>query len=145
MELHESIPEDDGNYSCIVTNPFGSISRHFIVEVQPRTVAEKPIIEPKKPGNFTVLVGSNLTMDCPVINEESYDPSVMTWSKTHWGQEGYDEPYYEGTNKTKFDQVQHCSSDGGQCFSVYNDSFSVPDAKKFVMTFLTLNDSAEYW
>ena len=80
-----------------------------------------------------------------MINEESYDPPVMTWTKTHKGQEDYEEPFYEGTNRTKFDQVQHCDSDGRACFSVYRNFFTVPDAKIFELTFLTLNDTGQYW
>ena len=66
MELEESIPADEGNYSCVVTNQYGEIFRNFRVDVQARSVAQAPKIDTSSPGNFTMLVGQNLTLNCPI-------------------------------------------------------------------------------
>jgi hypothetical protein len=79
LKAENSLPEDSGNYSCMASNKLGTITREFIVGIETRSVAQKPVVEKGKPGNHTVLVGSDLTLSCPVVNIDSWDPPEVKW------------------------------------------------------------------
>ena len=145
MILEESIPADEGNYSCHVTNQYGKISRQFIVYVQPRSVAQPPKIDTSSPGNFTVLVGQNLTLNCPIVNWDPLDPSPMAWFRVHPGQE-YAETFKYANGSEKFDVLQNCSSDGRMCLDPLGKiTHWVPDPQAYYFPKLALNDTAMYW
>ena len=144
MELEESIPPDEGNYSCLVTNQFGQIFRQFRVDVQARSVAQPPKIDTSSPGNFTVLVGQNLTLNCPIVNWDPLDPTEMAWLRVHQGQEhAQSVKYANGSNN--FDLLQKCSSDGGMCLDPSgNWTRWVPDPQAYYFPKLALNDTGMY-
>ena len=145
MILEESIPADEGNYSCHVTNQYGKISRQFIVYVQPRSVAQPPKIDTSSPGNFTVLVGQNLTLNCPIVNWDPLDPSPMAWFRVHPGQE-YAETFKYANGSEKFDVLQNCSSDGRMCLDPLGKiTHWVPDPQAYYFPKLAMNDTAMYW
>ena len=145
MELEESIPADEGDYRCVVTNKYGEISRNFTVYVQPRTIAQKPKIDTSSPGNYTVLVGQNLTLECPIVNWDPIDPAEMAWFRVHPGQEHVHEMQYPN-GSARVDVLQKCSSDGRMCLdSSGNWTHWVPNPQAYYFPELALNDTAMYW
>lgn len=141
--MEESVPSDNGNYSCIATNIYGSIQRDFTVEVRPRTVAQKPIIDKHYPGNFTVLEGSSVTMECPIINFDTFDPPEIAWLRVH--------PEFAGTldwiknASVNADLLQKCSP-GGYCYNPETEEFDVDIENPFVyyLDNLTIANSTSY-
>ena len=75
------MPSDNGNYSCLVSNHLGRVQRFFKVMISPRLVAQKPQIDDNFPGNKTLALGSEVTMECPIILNDSFDPAEMWWFK----------------------------------------------------------------
>ena len=49
--------------------------------ISPRLVAQKPQIDDNFPGNKTLALGSEVTMECPIILNDSFDPAEMWWFK----------------------------------------------------------------
>ncbi|ESO07890.1 hypothetical protein HELRODRAFT_75167 [Helobdella robusta] len=58
---------DDGNYTCVVSNEFGSIQSWKTLDVIIRY--NSPPIILKGPRNTTVQVGSNVTLPCDVLSD----------------------------------------------------------------------------
>ncbi|XP_064601371.1 fibroblast growth factor receptor 2-like [Liolophura sinensis] len=64
--LPDVIPEDNGNYTCVVQNIHGRIQHSFTVEVIPR-LPTAPILE--GPRNQTVYVGEMALFECHVTSD----------------------------------------------------------------------------
>ncbi|XP_070562163.1 fibroblast growth factor receptor 2-like [Ptychodera flava] len=62
--LHDLELSDSGNYTCIVTNQYGSIDATYELDVR---IAQKPILNPAKPENTTVIVGNTAIFQCEVV------------------------------------------------------------------------------
>ena len=115
LKMEESTPSDSGNFSCIAENTVGKIERFFKVEIEPRIVAQRPVIDENSPGNHTVLVNTDLILECPIINVDSFDPPEMFWIRLHPGT--FEDKEWEYPNKTpKFDVLQKCSA-RGNCYN----------------------------
>lgn len=70
---------DVANYTCIVSNEFGSINWTYFLKVIPR-IPHQPIII-NGPVNVTSFVGNNVTIPCKMVSDPMY---VLGWSKSHF-------------------------------------------------------------
>jgi hypothetical protein len=68
--------EDEGVYTCTVSNSVGSVSHNITVRAERRVVAGPPEIQVNMPGNHSVTVGTNLTLQCRLTVPES---SSVRW------------------------------------------------------------------
>ncbi|XP_071946724.1 fibroblast growth factor receptor 2-like isoform X2 [Antedon mediterranea] len=69
LKLKDALPFDNGNYTCVVKNEFGSINFTFTVIVKER-LTHRPIIKHIKPSeNQTVYVGATVTFKCSVLSD----------------------------------------------------------------------------
>ncbi|CAG9816876.1 unnamed protein product [Phaedon cochleariae] len=66
LTLEDSVPNDKGNYTCVVCNVVGCINFTFNVDVVER-FPTKPYIKEGYPMNLTVLVNTTATFECPQI------------------------------------------------------------------------------
>lgn len=66
LRLEDLVPDDSGNYTCIVCNYLGCINHTFKVDII-ETVRHRPILT-LPPRNTTVLLGSNASMTCEVLS-----------------------------------------------------------------------------
>ncbi|XP_076469664.1 fibroblast growth factor receptor 2-like isoform X2 [Babylonia areolata] len=64
LTIGDLLPDDDGDYTCVLTNPHGSINWTYSVEVMQR-LSHKPIID--GPKNQTVAVGDTATLRCEIV------------------------------------------------------------------------------
>ncbi|XP_072177345.1 fibroblast growth factor receptor-like isoform X2 [Diadema setosum] len=66
LTVRKSIPSDTGEYTCIVSNEYGTIQFTYSVNVRER-LAVKPIMTQMK--NMTAVVGSTATFECRVVSD----------------------------------------------------------------------------
>ncbi|XP_050519178.1 fibroblast growth factor receptor homolog 1 isoform X1 [Diabrotica virgifera virgifera] len=66
LTLEDLVPNDKGNYTCLVCNIIGCINFTFAVDVVER-YPSKPYIKDGYPQNQTVLAYTNITLECPQI------------------------------------------------------------------------------
>nr|KAG5686117.1 hypothetical protein BaRGS_001182 [Batillaria attramentaria] len=64
LTIGDLVPDDQGRYTCVITNQYGSINWTYTVEVIQR-LPHKPIIE--GPKNQTVVIGANATLTCKIV------------------------------------------------------------------------------
>lgn len=89
FRLEDLVPEDSGNYTCVVCNYLGCINRTSKVEIV-ESVKHRPILT-RPPKNTTVLIGGNVTMTCEVLSAahrhlewyHGYHTSLSTVNKTN--------------------------------------------------------------
>ncbi|CAK9808362.1 Fibroblast growth factor receptor homolog 1 [Anthophora quadrimaculata] len=89
FRLEDLVPEDSGNYTCVVCNYLGCINRTSKVEIV-ESVKHRPILT-RPPRNTTVLIGDNVTMTCKVLSDahrhlewyHGYHTSFDTVNKTN--------------------------------------------------------------
>ncbi|KAK2575290.1 hypothetical protein KPH14_008141 [Odynerus spinipes] len=89
LRLEDLVPDDSGNYTCIVCNYLGCINHTFKVDII-ETVRHRPILT-RPPRNTTVLLGSNASMTCEVLSDahrhlewyHGYHTSFDTVNKTN--------------------------------------------------------------
>ncbi|XP_043248037.1 fibroblast growth factor receptor homolog 1-like isoform X2 [Colletes gigas] len=89
FRLEDLVPEDSGNYTCVVCNYLGCINRTTKVEII-ESVKHRPILT-RAPRNMTVLIGGNATMNCEVLSDahrhlewyHGYHTSFDTVNKTN--------------------------------------------------------------
>ncbi len=147
VKMEESMPSDNGNYTCIARNQEGFITRHFIVRIQPRVVAQEPIIQEGYPKNSTNLVGSNVLLECPISIVDASDPPEMTWVKIHRGTEN-DKHWKYPNGTAKIDVIQRCSA-RGKCIDsrtqMLNHDTSEINPRELYLVNLDLEDSTMYW
>ncbi|XP_068675497.1 fibroblast growth factor receptor-like 1 [Montipora foliosa] len=82
LKLKDIVPDDSGDYTCIVTNPYGSINHTYTLNVvaKPRS---KPILRNGLPRNTTAKVGDNTTMTCIVlVSGTRPDFRWLKWDKS---------------------------------------------------------------
>ncbi|XP_074641285.1 fibroblast growth factor receptor 4-like [Tubulanus polymorphus] len=60
---------DNGNYTCVVENQYGSINWTFKLEVVPH-IPRPPMLDENLPKNLTVEVGQNATFRCRVLTSK---------------------------------------------------------------------------
>nr|KAF7397041.1 hypothetical protein H0235_016578 [Vespula pensylvanica] len=68
LRLEDLVPDDSGNYTCIVCNHLGCISYTFKVDIIER-FPHKPYINEDFPKNVTALVNSSVTFKCPIVSD----------------------------------------------------------------------------
>jgi len=142
LKIEESVPTDNGNYSCLVSNRHGQVQRFFTVSITGRRVAQKPEIHEDFPGNFTQVVGSEVSLECPIVVNDSFDPPEMLWIEVHKGQTNKGGlKYSNGTDK--YDVIQKCSA-RGRCENGTGGYYYVEDARKLQLYNLSLSDSSEF-
>nr|XP_031843200.1 fibroblast growth factor receptor homolog 1-like isoform X1 [Nomia melanderi]XP_031843201.1 fibroblast growth factor receptor homolog 1-like isoform X1 [Nomia melanderi] len=89
FRLEDLVPEDSGNYTCVVCNSLGCINWTFKVEIV-ESVKHRPILT-RAPRNTTVLIGSNVTMTCEILSDahrhlewyHGFHTSLDTLNKTN--------------------------------------------------------------
>ncbi|XP_033299941.1 fibroblast growth factor receptor homolog 1-like isoform X2 [Bombus bifarius] len=68
FRLEDLVPEDSGNYTCVVCNELGCINRTSKVEIVER-FPHKPYINVDFPKNVTAAVNSTVTFKCPIVSD----------------------------------------------------------------------------
>ncbi|XP_076651117.1 fibroblast growth factor receptor homolog 1 [Halictus rubicundus] len=89
FRLEDLVPEDSGNYTCLVCNVLGCINRTSKVNVV-ESVKHRPILT-RAPRNTTVEIGHNVTMTCEILSNahrhlewyHGYHTSFDTVNKTN--------------------------------------------------------------
>ncbi|XP_078053623.1 fibroblast growth factor receptor homolog 1 [Augochlora pura] len=89
FRLEDLVPEDSGNYTCVVCNILGCINRTSKVDII-ESVKHRPILT-TAPRNTTVQIGINVTMTCKVLSDahrhlewyHGYHTSFDTVNKTN--------------------------------------------------------------
>jgi len=77
--IEDNRSDDDGLYTCKISNKFGSISHTIKVTSVPRFVAAPPQILDGQPGNHTVVVGANFSLFCKPKIIDSSSPHNIVW------------------------------------------------------------------
>ena len=72
---------NDGNYTCVIRNIFGSINHTISVKSRPRVVAAGPVLHKNQPGNHSQEVGSNVTLLCQLAVNDPGTPYNIKWYK----------------------------------------------------------------
>eukprot|EP00058_Branchiostoma_floridae_P023529 XP_002609019.1 hypothetical protein BRAFLDRAFT_84835 [Branchiostoma floridae] len=62
------VPSDEGFYTCIIQNDYGSINHTYELDVIERSPS-RPILAPGLPQNQTVVVGSTVDFQCKVFSD----------------------------------------------------------------------------
>jgi len=128
--IEDNRKEDDGNYTCIISNNLGTIHHSIMVKSVPRVVAMEPKILTNQPGNHTVVVGGNITLLCQLTVEDELSTHFVGWYK-HYQVDGEWIDPDTGTLA-----VHHLQ-----------DSYSSPppeDDQKLPLTNLTMSDTGWY-
>ncbi|XP_012153433.1 fibroblast growth factor receptor homolog 1 isoform X2 [Megachile rotundata] len=68
FRLEDLVPEDSGNYTCVVCNYLGCINRTSKVDIVER-FPHKPYINEDFPKNVTAVVNSTVTFKCPIVSD----------------------------------------------------------------------------
>ncbi|XP_056304386.1 fibroblast growth factor receptor 3 isoform X2 [Danio aesculapii] len=87
--MESLVPSDNGNYTCLVENEFGSINHTYQLHVV-ESLPQRPIMYPGLPANRTAVVGSDVEFVCKLISDSQ--PHIQ-WIKHIWvngSQEGPD-------------------------------------------------------
>jgi len=79
LTIEDNRSDDDGLYTCKISNKFGSISHTIKVTSVPRFVAAPPQILDGQPGNHTVVVGANFSLFCQPKIIDSSSPHNIVW------------------------------------------------------------------
>ncbi|KAJ8281438.1 hypothetical protein GJAV_G00067690 [Gymnothorax javanicus] len=68
LVMESAVPSDRGNYTCVVQNPYGTITHTYQLDVLERS-PHRPILQAGLPANQTVLVGSDVEFHCKVYSD----------------------------------------------------------------------------
>ena len=79
--IEDNKKEDDGNYTCIISNRFGIVHHSVIVQSVSRVFTMELKIHPNQPGNHAVQVGGELTIWCQLIVEDESSTYFVGWYK----------------------------------------------------------------
>ncbi|XP_031562081.1 fibroblast growth factor receptor 2-like isoform X2 [Actinia tenebrosa] len=66
LKLKEMVPRDNGKYTCVVSNAYGTINHTYTLHVVAKA-RSKPILQRNLPKNTSVALGDNATMTCIVV------------------------------------------------------------------------------
>ncbi|KAM9801230.1 LOW QUALITY PROTEIN: fibroblast growth factor receptor 1b [Neosynchiropus ocellatus] len=83
LTIEAVVPSDGGNYSCVAENQHGSLRRDFLLDVFEGS-ALRPILRTGPHPNRTVLVGSDVDLECWVYSDP---PHHVKWVR-HIGSDG---------------------------------------------------------
>ncbi|XP_032240709.1 fibroblast growth factor receptor-like 1 [Nematostella vectensis] len=65
LRLRDLVPADTGDYTCVVSNPYGQINHTYTLQVVMK-LRTKPILKCDYPKNTTSDIGKNATLACIV-------------------------------------------------------------------------------
>ncbi|XP_054004822.1 fibroblast growth factor receptor homolog 1-like isoform X2 [Hylaeus anthracinus] len=68
FRVEDLVPEDSGNYTCVVCNYLGCINRTTKVEIVER-FPHKPYIKDEFPKNVTALLNSSVNFTCSIVSD----------------------------------------------------------------------------
>ncbi|XP_068745538.1 fibroblast growth factor receptor 2-like isoform X2 [Montipora capricornis] len=80
LKLKDLVLTDSGKYTCIVSNPHGSINHTYTLQVVRGKPQTRPILQSDFPKNVTAEIGSNATMKCIVLHSATLPD--FTWWKS---------------------------------------------------------------
>ncbi|XP_067277730.1 fibroblast growth factor receptor 2 isoform X3 [Pseudorasbora parva] len=66
--MESVVPSDKGNYTCVVTNAYGSINHTYTLDVVERS-PHRPILQAGLPANTSVHVGGDARFVCKVYSD----------------------------------------------------------------------------
>ncbi|XP_071400100.1 fibroblast growth factor receptor 1b isoform X1 [Centroberyx affinis] len=66
--MESVVPSDEGNYTCVVENEYGSLKHTYLLDVVERS-PHRPILQAGLPANRTAVVGSNVEFVCRVFSD----------------------------------------------------------------------------
>ncbi|XP_071150580.1 hemicentin-1-like [Mytilus edulis] len=123
--------EDTGQYICFAVNIIGSGQS----EPTNLTVLGGEIIITASEGNLTILYGSEVTLDCSVKYDNTYDSVHVSWNKSRHGHVTTVEHTNDGNDRIKLSWY---------AMTIPMTSFVVAN---YVLTMksLSFNDSGRYW
>ncbi|XP_061100574.1 fibroblast growth factor receptor 3 isoform X2 [Conger conger] len=68
LVMESAVPSDRGNYTCVVQNPYGTITHTYQLDVLERS-PHRPILQAGLPANQSVMVGSDVEFHCKVYSD----------------------------------------------------------------------------
>ncbi|CAK9299053.1 unnamed protein product [Gordionus sp. m RMFG-2023] len=130
---------DRGNYTCVVSNQYGSISSSFILEVI-EIFPHRPLIIPGNPQNLTVFLGQTAIFNCPLFVDMEV---TIHWMKVYHvnGSDTNDEGIlYSHVVQTSQDQKDPTTliianvtrNDAGQYFCSASNSIGTSEASAWL-------------
>uniref|UniRef100_A0A7N8XRE4 Fibroblast growth factor receptor n=1 Tax=Mastacembelus armatus TaxID=205130 RepID=A0A7N8XRE4_9TELE len=66
--MESVVPSDEGSYTCVVENQYGSINHTYQLDVVERS-PHRPILQAGLPANRTAVVGSDVEFECKVFSD----------------------------------------------------------------------------
>ncbi|XP_015756865.1 PREDICTED: fibroblast growth factor receptor 2-like isoform X2 [Acropora digitifera] len=127
LRLRDVVPDDSGKYTCIVTNPYGSINHTYTLNVvaKPRS---RPFLQSDLPRNTTVKLGDNTTMKCIVLVSGTLPD--FRWLK--WDKNITSQPKMNGTMKANgsnklIDPIHYKTIKDGEYHGVQVEIYNVSD------------------
>jgi len=140
--------EDKGSYTCNVgwRQPSSgrrgnrTITRTYNILVDQVLSATEPLINPKLPGNHTIKIGSDLTLNCGLVRVDANDVVKMSWFK-HWPNDTTFEFQKDGVNL--YDVVQKCRP-VGECTDKEGEPFITNKIWDYKMKNLQARDAGWY-
>ncbi|ELT91660.1 hypothetical protein CAPTEDRAFT_90852 [Capitella teleta] len=91
MQLFDIVLADEGNYTCIVSNPYGEIRWTYVLDLLTSAVHHTPVFD-QVPQNQTVFLGDTVELRCHVISSATHHH--LQWLK-HYEVNG---SYYDSEN-----------------------------------------------
>ncbi|XP_046749782.1 fibroblast growth factor receptor homolog 1-like isoform X1 [Diprion similis] len=88
LNIEDVVPEDGGNYTCILCNSLGCTNYTFKVDIIER-FPHKPYINPGYPKNVTAQLGSLVQFECCIVSD--LEPDIQ-WVKVRGSPEEDREP-----------------------------------------------------
>ena len=120
--------DDNGNYTCVVENEAGKVSRDFVVEVSEAVKREKPRVTAGLPGNRTVVPGDDLELRCDLEVYDPVNPVIIQWMY-HLESESEDVNDETGKAKLKLLLLQDCGIDGTCRLSSNDSKYHIDDGR----------------
>jgi len=128
LVIEDNRPSDDGNYTCSVSNKYGTIKHSIKVQCVQYLGPKPPVIIPGSPGNHSVHVGQNVTLQCPLALQDTVTPT-FTWFKHYQVNGSWTE------NSTGLPYVDRLQTSG---------EIPLPEDSVLELYNLTLDDSGQY-
>ncbi|XP_077992832.1 fibroblast growth factor receptor 2-like isoform X2 [Glandiceps talaboti] len=92
MVLTDLVPSDNGFYTCVITNQYGSINATYELDVISR-IAHEPILNTNLPENVTAIIGETAVFRCEVIISDLH-PHIQ-WLKSINGSDKNTSKHFE--------------------------------------------------
>ncbi|EDO43236.1 predicted protein, partial [Nematostella vectensis] len=115
LRLRDLVPADTGDYTCVVSNPYGQINHTYTLQVvtKPRS---RPILQRNLPRNTSIELGGNATLDCIVVVSGTLpDFRWLKWDKVP---STYPELDLNNGSYTLIDPVYYRTIEAGETYGV---------------------------